>query len=87
MIPKKVDLKDAVSKSLVKYLAFHKEELSEREWAFAREYMDAFPEEYAVVFYRNIAAHNLQNVMMGFMSNQERVLWKRRYAASMNIGG
>ena len=87
MIPKKADLKDAVSKSLVKYLASHKEKLSQREWAFAREYMDAFPEEYAIVFYRNIAAHNLQNRMMGFMSDHERVLWKRRYAASMNIGG
>ena len=87
MIPKKADLKDAVSKSLVSYLFTHKDQMTQRGWAFAREYIDRLPEEYAVVFYRNLASLDLQVVMLNNMSNQERIRWKRRYGSSMNVGG
>ncbi len=86
-IPKKADIKDAVSKSLVSYIYAHRETMTGREWAFAREYMDRFPEEYAVVFYRNLAARGLQKQMMGYMTNQEKIRWKRLYGASMSDMG
>jgi len=86
-IPRKADLKDAVSKSLVSYIYSHRGTMTGREWAFAREYMDLFPEEYAVVFYRNLAALGLQKQMLKYMTNPEKVRWKRLYGVSMGNKG
>lgn len=87
MVPQKTDIKDAVSKSLVSYIYSHRNTMNAREWTFAREYMDRFPEEHAVVFYRNLAALGLQKQMMEFMNNQEKIWWKRRYGSSMSDKG
>lgn len=85
-IPRKADIRDAVSKSLVSYLYSHREVLTQREWAFAREYMERFPEEHAVVFYRNIAALDLQKRMLGYMTPQEKTHWLRKYGRCMHTG-
>ncbi|MGN1140164.1 MAG: ATP-binding protein [Oliverpabstia sp.] len=85
-VPTKADIKDAVSKSLINYIYSHKDTMTQREWAFAREYIERFPEEYAVVFYRNIAALSLQHIMIRYMTSQERIRWKKRYGSSMTYG-
>lgn len=85
-IPKRADVKDAVSKSLISYIYSNKECMDDREWAFIREYIELFPEEYVLVFYRNIATIGAQKLMLSFMSNQEKIQWKRRYGQCMNFG-
>jgi len=82
-VPRKSDLRDAVSKSLVSFIYYHRDSMTPRAWAFAREYMDMFPEEHAVVFYRNIAAMDLQKSMLACMSSQEQTHWKRKYGRSL----
>ena len=86
-VPRKADIRDAVSKSLVSYLYSHRDTLSQMDWAFAREYMERFPEEHAVVFYRNIAALDLQKRMLGYMTSQEKIQWLRKYGSCVQAGG
>lgn len=85
-VPRKADIRDAVSKSLVSYIYSHRDTLSQMEWAFVREFMERFPEEHAVVFYRNIAALDLQKRMLAYMTSQERTHWLRKYGKSVQAG-
>ena len=85
-IPAKADIKDAVSKSLVNYLYTHRETMTPVQWSFVREYMECFPEDYIVVFYRNIAKYGIQKHMLNAMAPQERNSWKKRFGSSVSLG-